>query len=67
MTDGTTDANGTARRRAPDGELASYEQYPFTDACRTGSAERVGMWGHPDQEEGPLAFTGKREPQWQEI
>ena len=39
----------------------------LTDACRAGSAELVGMWGHPDQEEGPLAFTGKREPQWQEI
>ena len=22
------------------------------------------MWGHPDQEEGPRAFTEKREPQW---
>ncbi len=39
----------------------------LTDACRAGSAELVGMWGHPDQEEGPLAFTEKREPQWQEI
>ena len=25
----------------------------LTDACRAGSAELVGMWGHPDQEEGP--------------
>ena len=24
-------------------------------------AELVGMWGHPDQEEGPLAFTERRE------
>ena len=22
------------------------------------------MWGHPDQEEGPLAFAEKREPNW---
>ena len=29
----------------------------LTDACRAGSAELVGMWGHPDQEEGPLAFA----------
>jgi enoyl-CoA hydratase len=39
----------------------------LTDACRTGSAELIGMWGHPDQEEGPRSFTDKRAPQWQEI
>ena len=39
----------------------------LTDACRTGSAELVGMWGHPDQEEGPRSITDKREPRWQEI
>jgi hypothetical protein len=22
------------------------------------------MWGHPDQEEGPLAFAEKREARW---
>ena len=38
----------------------------LTDACRAGSAELVGMWGHPDQTEGPLAFTERREPRWQE-
>jgi len=25
------------------------------------------MWGHPDQTEGPLAFTEKRDPNWQEL
>ncbi len=25
------------------------------------------MWGHPDQEEGPLAFAEKRDPQWLEL
>jgi enoyl-CoA hydratase len=39
----------------------------LTDACRAGAAELVSMWGHPDQEEGPRAFTEKREPVWQEI
>ena len=39
----------------------------LTDACRAGSAELVGMWGHPDQEEGPRSFTDKRDAQWQEI
>jgi enoyl-CoA hydratase/carnithine racemase len=36
----------------------------LTDACRAGAAELVGMWGHPDQEEGPRAFAEKREPRW---
>lgn len=36
----------------------------LTDACRAGAAEIVGMWGHPDQEEGPRAFAEKREPNW---
>jgi enoyl-CoA hydratase len=37
----------------------------LTDACRAGAAELVSMWGHPDQEEGPLAFAERREPVWQ--
>jgi enoyl-CoA hydratase/carnithine racemase len=36
----------------------------LTDACRAGARELVAMWGHPDQTEGPLAFTERREPQW---
>jgi enoyl-CoA hydratase/carnithine racemase len=36
----------------------------LTDACRAGSAELVAVWGHPDQTEGPLSFTEKREPNW---
>jgi enoyl-CoA hydratase/carnithine racemase len=39
----------------------------LTDACRAGAEELVGVWGHPDQEEGPLAFAEKREPRWQEL
>jgi len=39
----------------------------LTDACKAGAAELVGMWGHPDQEEGPRAFAEKREPQWQPL
>jgi len=37
----------------------------LTDACRAGAAELVSMWGHPDQEEGPLAFAEKRDANWQ--
>jgi enoyl-CoA hydratase/carnithine racemase len=36
----------------------------LTDACKAGAKELVAMWGHPDQEEGPLAFTEKREARW---
>ena len=36
----------------------------LTDACKAGAQELVGMWGHPDQTEGPLAFTERREPNW---
>ena len=37
----------------------------LTDACRAGCQELVGMWGHPDQEEGPLAFSEKRDARWE--
>ena len=36
----------------------------LTDACRAGSLDLVSMWGHPDQEEGPLAHIEKREARW---
>src|ERR1044071_7140924 len=39
----------------------------LTDACRAGARELIGMWGHPDQEEGPRAFGEKREPRWEPL
>src|ERR1700712_2741856 len=39
----------------------------LTDACKAGAVELVSMWGHPDQTEGPLAFTEKRDPVWQPL
>jgi enoyl-CoA hydratase/carnithine racemase len=36
----------------------------LTEASRAGSRELVSMWGHPDQEEGPLAFAEKRDAAW---
>jgi len=39
----------------------------LTDACRAGARELIGMWGHPDQEEGPRAFAEKREPRWEPL
>jgi enoyl-CoA hydratase/carnithine racemase len=37
----------------------------LSDACLAGGQALVSMWGHPDQEEGPLAFAEKREAAWQ--
>jgi enoyl-CoA hydratase/carnithine racemase len=34
------------------------------DACASGARHLAGLWGHPDQEEGPRAFAEKREPIW---
>jgi enoyl-CoA hydratase/carnithine racemase len=39
-------------------------EFGLTDACRAGARELVGMWGHPDQEEGPRAFAEKRDAKW---
>ena len=36
----------------------------LTDACKAGAQELVGMWGHPDQEEGPRAFAERRDANW---
>jgi len=37
----------------------------LSDACLAGGQELIGMWGHPDQEEGPRAFAEKREADWE--
>ena len=50
-----------ATKRALWGALESG----LTDACRNGAAELTGMWGHPDQEEGPRAFTERRAAAWE--
>jgi enoyl-CoA hydratase/carnithine racemase len=39
----------------------------LTDACKAGAGDLVGMWGHPDQAEGPAAFAEKREAEWQPL
>jgi enoyl-CoA hydratase/carnithine racemase len=36
----------------------------LTEACRRGARELVGLWGHPDQAEGPAAWAERREPRW---
>jgi enoyl-CoA hydratase/carnithine racemase len=56
--------NSPAAMRATKKALWGALEHGLTDACRAGAQELVAMWGHPDQTEGPLAFTEKREAQW---
>jgi enoyl-CoA hydratase len=57
-------ANSPAAMAATKRALWGALEQGLTDACRAGAAELVGMWGHPDQEEGPRAFAEKRAPRW---
>ena len=36
----------------------------LTDAGRAGARELAGLWGHPDQQEGPRAFAERRDAEW---
>ena len=63
----TVARNSPAAMAATKRALWGALEYGLTDACRNGARELVSMWGHPDQEEGPLAFAEKREPVWQEL
>jgi len=56
--------NSPAAMAATKKSLEAALELGLTDACRVGSQYLVGMWGHPDQTEGPLAFVEKREPRW---
>ena len=56
--------NSPAAMRATKRALWGALELGLTDACRAGAQELVGMWGHPDQEEGPLAFAERREARW---
>jgi enoyl-CoA hydratase len=57
--------NSPAAMRATKRALWGALELGLTDACRAGSQELVDMWGHPDQEEGPLAFAERREARWE--
>jgi enoyl-CoA hydratase/carnithine racemase len=57
--------NSPAAMRASKRALWGALESGLTDACRNGAQELVAMWGHPDQEEGPLAFSEKREARWE--
>jgi enoyl-CoA hydratase/carnithine racemase len=58
--------NSPAALRATKKALWTALELGLTDACRVGSQHLVGVWGHPDQKEGPRAFVEKREPRWQD-
>jgi enoyl-CoA hydratase/carnithine racemase len=57
--------NSPAAMAATKRALWSALELGLTDACRAGAAELTGMWGHPDQDEGPRAFVEKRAANWQ--
>ena len=60
---GREDRAATRRRRWPrPSERCGAREMGLTDACRAGVEELIGMWGHPDQLEGPAAFAAKRPP-----
>jgi enoyl-CoA hydratase/carnithine racemase len=56
--------NSPSAMRATKKALWGALERGLTDACRAGAEQLVSMWGHPDQEEGPRAFSEKREPVW---
>lgn len=56
--------NSPAAMRATKRALWGALELGLTDACREGAKHLTSMWGHPDQNEGPLAFADKRTPNW---
>ena len=56
--------NSPAAMRATKRALWGALESGLTEACRAGAGHLVSMWGHPDQEEGPRAFSERREPAW---
>jgi enoyl-CoA hydratase len=59
--------NSPAAMAATKRALWGAMEHGLTDACRAGAKELVGMWGHPDQEEGPRAFAEKRAANWKPL
>ena len=59
--------NSPAAMRATKRALWGALEMGLTDACRAGGHHLAGLWGHPDQDEGPRAFAERREPIWSEL
>jgi enoyl-CoA hydratase/carnithine racemase len=60
----TVARNSPAAMAATKRALWGALEHGLTDACKAGAEDLVSMWGHPDQTEGPLAFTERREANW---
>ncbi len=60
----TVARNSPAAMAATKRALWGALEHGLTDACKAGAKDLVSMWGHPDQTEGPLAFTERREANW---
>jgi enoyl-CoA hydratase/carnithine racemase len=56
--------NSPAAMQATKKALWGALEHNLTDACKVGAKHLAGLWGHPDQDEGPKAFAEKREPRW---
>ncbi len=56
--------NSPAALQASKRALWGALEHGLTDASRAGARVMVSVWGHPDQEEGPLAFAERRAPRW---
>ena len=59
--------NSPAAMAATKAALWGALEHGLTEACHRGAQELVGVWGHPDQEEGPAAFAEKRDAEWAEL
>jgi enoyl-CoA hydratase len=59
--------NSPAAMRATKKALWGAVEMGLRDASIAGAQQMLSVWGHPDQEEGPLAFSEKRDPQWAEL
>ena len=56
--------NSPAAMAATKKALWGALEYGLTEACKVGAQHLAGLWGHPDQDEGPAAFAERREPNW---
>jgi len=58
--------NSPAAMRASKQALWGALEHGLTESCRVGAQHLAGLWGHPDQDEGPRAFAEQRDPIWSE-
>ena len=59
--------NSPAAMAATKKALWGALEHGLTAACKAGAQQLVSMWGHPDQNEGPMAVAEKRDPNWKPL